>query len=177
MIKKIKIFLHDTRGLALVEAALLFPVLMTLSFGIYDLGTAIVLNQKVISAAQISADLLGRERSLTMSELDQSFEAAKLALDPYAPENLGIDVVGVKFDSNEFPQECWRYSVNMSGESVTAAQTNGLGLENEGLIVVTTKYPYTPHFSGTLLGSFEIEERAYIRGRKNSYIPMEGGSC
>lgn len=176
--QKTRDLLSNVSGLAVVEAALLFPILITLSFGIHDLGMAISLNQKVISAAQITADLLARERSLTNQELSQSVAAARMALDPYNGEGLGIDIVGVRFDSENFPRECWRYtSSNMSAHTVQAAQTEGLGDEGEGLIVVTTRYQYKPHFSGTLLGTFDIEEIAYIRGRKNAYIPKDGSTC
>ena len=77
---KKKNLLSDVAGLALAEAALLFPVLVSLTFGIYDLGHAIVLNQKVISAAQICADLLARERSVDSTEVNQAIAAARLAV-------------------------------------------------------------------------------------------------
>ena len=174
IISRLKQFWNDKKGLALVEGALLLPVIITLSFGIHDLGTAIALNQKVVAAAQISADLIGRERSVTTDELEQALAAAELALDPYDKSGLGFDVVGVKFNSSLAPIECWRHtSGDITPHNPSASETAGLGDENEGLIVLTTKYEYKPYFSGDLLGTFDIEERAYIRGRKNAIIPME----
>lgn len=175
---KLTTFFTDNKALAVVESALLFPVLITLSFGIYDLGTAISLSQKVISASQISADLLTRERTLTVNEITQSLAAARLALDPYNSEDLGFDVVGVKFDEDLIPQECWRYtSENMTPKYVQSSETDGLGGEGEGLVVVTTRYTYTPYFSHTLIGTFDLEETSFVRGRKNAFIPMEGDTC
>ena len=175
---KKKNLLSDVAGLALAEAALLFPVLVSLTFGIYDLGHAIVLNQKVISAAQICADLLARERSVDSTEVNQAIAAARLALDPYQGSGLGVDIVGLKFDSNDDPQECWRVTDGaITPNTGSIDNATGLGIENEGVIMVTTQYRFTPYFTGGILGSFDIEEVSFIRGRKNAYVPMEGVTC
>ncbi len=169
---------QDHKGLAMVEAALLLPLILSLTFGIYDLGRAIVLNQKVVAAAQISADLITRERTLNTGEIDQAVAAARLALHPYDESLLGVDIAGLRFDSDASPYECWRQTVGpIMANTASIDDAQGLGLAGEGVIMVTTRYVYTPFFTGVFLGDFEFEEVAFFRGRKTPYLQLEGVSC
>lgn len=169
---------RDRTGLAMAESALLLPLILSLTFGIYDLGRAIVLNQKVVAAAQISADLITRERTLTISEIDQAVAAARLAVHPYDHSGLGVDVAGLRFDSDARPYECWRETFGpITSNTASIDDAEGLGLAGEGVIMVTTRYSYTPFFTGVFMGDFIFEEVAFFRGRKTPYLQLEGVTC
>jgi Flp pilus assembly protein TadG len=51
---------RETEAVATVEAALVFPILLTLLLGTFDMGNGILANQKTIRASQIVADLMSR---------------------------------------------------------------------------------------------------------------------
>lgn len=90
-------FLRSKKATALIEAAFLFPIYITMIFGIYDIGFAILSRQKVINASQIAADLIARERSIIDAEIDQAEAAALLAIEPLNEAEFGIDIVGHLF--------------------------------------------------------------------------------
>ncbi|MGM0423077.1 MAG: TadE/TadG family type IV pilus assembly protein, partial [Pseudomonadota bacterium] len=47
--KKFRKWLRETSAVAAIESMFIFPVLMTMLFGIVDVGTGIIINTKVIS--------------------------------------------------------------------------------------------------------------------------------
>lgn len=165
-------YLRARSASALLEAAFLFPIFITMTFGIFDLGYAILARQKVINASQITADLVARERSIIDAELDQAEAAALLAIEPLDPTVFGIDIVGIQFDINDEPQAIWRETRGaMSPNPDAVTNAAGLGVFNEGVIAVTVEYRYVPTFSKTLVPNYTFREVSYFRGRRNSFIP------
>ncbi|MAS87636.1 MAG: hypothetical protein CMH30_06635 [Micavibrio sp.] len=176
--KRIMNFYKDNRGLAAIEAALIFPLIITVTLAMFDLGNALVLNQKIISASQVTSDLLARERSISQTEIEQAVMAARLAIDPYEGDNLGIDIQGIRIESDDDYNVCWEHTTPLMEENNDEINDlDKLGAINEGFIRVTTKYRFTPHFTGQLIGHFDLKEVSYVRGRSNAFVPMEGSPC
>lgn len=164
-------WLDDTRAVAAVEAGLLFPVLLTILCGSIDLGQALILNQKVIGASQIVADILGREMDVSDAELQDTLAAARMALTPYSSASLGMDVAGIQYvGTGLVPTVRWRDTFSMSPNPAVIEGSQGLGRQNEGVIAVTVKYQFEPYFTRTFGTGFEMEEVAYVRGRKGMFI-------
>jgi Flp pilus assembly protein TadG len=168
--KKINTYIKNNDGLAFIEGALILPMLLTLLFGLYDIGQAIIINQKVTSAAHMAADLVTRKLTVNNSDMLDAYGAARLVIDPYDRAPLGMDIVGIQFDDDDDPEEKWRYTNNMTQTPSLPSSADGLGVSGEGVVAVSVVYPYTPYFSGGVVGSFEMQEISYLRGRKNSYV-------
>lgn len=166
----------QTQGSALMEAAILFPVLLTMLFGVYDIGHAITTNHKMITASQVAADLIARTPTVSAEELNQAIEAAGLAMAPYADSSsIGIDIISVRFDEDNEPQEVWRRTQNMSVEDNAGAleKSAGLGTKGEGALVVTVLYDYVPTFGNVVIKNFRLRETAFARGRRTSVVSLE----
>ena len=69
---------REENAVAAIETAILFPILISLLMGCYDIGRGLNVNQKTIAAAQIIGDLVARDRSVTMSSLQDIVEAGRL---------------------------------------------------------------------------------------------------
>lgn len=168
----IKRYVSHSYGVAAIETAFIFPILMTMMFGIIDVGTAVIINTKVITASQISSDLLTRDNSISDAEMTEARRAAEAALIPYFDATeFGIDVAGVRFIGEDaVPTEQWRDTFNMSANTNAVADTAGLGDEGDGVLIVTVEYKYTPRFSGFLTGDIEMREVSVARGRDNAFV-------
>lgn len=165
---------RGVEAVAAVEMALIFPFLITMLLGIVDIGQAVLMNKKVISAAHIASDLLTRNISVTDDDLAQAIEAARLALDPYPTASFGIDIVGVQYQGVAAePVAVWRETQNMAENGDVLAGSAGLGVENEGVVAVTVVYSYEPPFSGVFAGNVEMEEVTYARGRTTPFVSRE----
>lgn len=173
--KKLRKWLRETSAVAAIESMFIFPVLMTMLFGIVDVGTGIIINTKVISASQISSDLLARDSAVTDNDINEARLAAEAAMIPYfKSEDFGLDIVGIRFDGEEATAtEEWRDTFNMSPNLNAVPNSEGLGIEDEGLIVVTVEYRYSPRFADFLTGDIEMREVAYVKGRNTPYVERQ----
>ena len=170
--KHLNIFVRDTRGLAMTEAALILPMMFVLLFGLFDLGQAMIIDQKVTAAAHVASDLITRKSLVSQTELDNAVGGAQLVIDPYDRNLLGIDIVGIQFDDEDSPVILWRHTHNMTANPDLPADADGLGVEGEGVVAVTVKYDYTPRFVGKIFDVFEMRETAFLRGRRTSVVKM-----
>ena len=167
-------WLRQAEGMALMETALLFPVLLVMLFGVYDVGHAITANHKMITATQVAADLIARTQSVSDSELNQAIEAAGLAMRPYETGNsLGIDIVSVRYDADDEPVALWRETRNMTADATAVDRSTGLGTEGEGAVIVTIVYDYAPTFGSMVIHAFRMKETAFSRGRRSSVVTRE----
>jgi Flp pilus assembly protein TadG len=157
-------------GVAAVEAALIFPIMLTLLMGTYDLGNAILANQKTIRASQVVGDLVTRERSIDDQGIDDAIDAAELALVPMPPEGLGIDIVSISFDENEQATIEWRETRGMTADPDVLNRVAGLAAPNEGVVVVLVRYNFLPIFANFVTGEIAMEEVAFTRGRKSAVV-------
>lgn len=157
-------------GVAAVEAALLFPVMLTLLLGMVDIGNAILSNQKTITASQVAADLIARKETVSTTDINEAIEAARLAIEPFPTSTFGIDIVSLRFDNNGAPQIVWRVTQNMAPNDTAVASTALIGEPGEGMVVVSAVFRYDPIFAGFVIDEIPMEEVAFVRGRKSPVV-------
>jgi Flp pilus assembly protein TadG len=170
IIQSVKSWADNEDGIAMMEAAMLFPPLLTLLLGTYDLGNGIVLSQKTITASQVAADLISRNRTMDSANLNDIIAGSKLAFEPFSDADFGIDAVSVQFDENQNPDVIWRETQNMLPNQTALDNTAGSFEEGEGLIIVTVVYSYKPKFAQHFIGEIEFTEVAFARGRRSETI-------
>ena len=83
---------------------MILPILITLLMGMFDLGFGISLNQKTITSSQIASDLISRNKSVDLSDVNNIINASKVTFEPYNLSGYGIDIVSIEFDENGDPQ-------------------------------------------------------------------------
>lgn len=173
--KVLKRWVKDRSALAAMESAFIFPVMMTMLFGVVDIGTSVVINTKVISAAQIASDLVTRQSVITEADITEARLAAEAALEPYFDaSDFGIDIAGIRFVEEEaIPEQQWRRTTNMSPNPSAVSDSSGLGLEGEGVVVVTVEYRYAPRFGEFLTGDITMQEVAFVKGRDTPYVDLQ----
>lgn len=165
-------WLRDENGVSSLEFALVFPIAVTLLLGTADVGYALWLQRKLLSAAQAVGDLLTREDSLNAAKVADAIRGAELVLQPFSSTGLAYDVVGVEFrPNNGQPIVQWRTTRNMSPDARFPAVVSGLGARGEGVIGVVMTYTYRPVFSSHLVGDVAMQETAILRGRRVALIP------
>lgn len=169
----IKSWWMEEDGVAAIEAALLFPVLVTLLAGVYDLGTGIILKGRTVTASQIAADLISRNKTANSTSVNDIIAASKLAYDPFGLNGFGIDIASVEFDSRKNAKVLWRQTQAMSPNNTAVTSLNGVGAEGEGMIVVTVQYTYKPLFAHYFTKNFYMSEVAFARGRRSKTVTWE----
>jgi Flp pilus assembly protein TadG len=123
--------LRDDHGIAAVEFALIFPVALTLMFGMAAVSERIQATHKIERAANTIADLAAAkttggdgvgEAAITDSDLSDLFRAAEFLISPLPTNNLKIDVYHIIVMGTS--SRTAKYTANVTWK----ASQNGLGL-------------------------------------------------
>ena len=170
LMKFLRSWKNDKEGVATIEATLVFPILLVLLLGTFDMGNGIVANQKAIRASQIAADLITRKRSIDETGIDEAIEASRLAFAPYETSSYGIDIVSIRFDEDAEPEIVWRETRNMTPNPNVLADVESLAQAGNGVVVVRVKYLFEPVFAGFVVDNIPMEEVAFSRGRKSPVV-------
>jgi Flp pilus assembly protein TadG len=173
MIKIVRSWRADVAGAAMAEFVLIFPILMVMLMGVYELSRAISINQRSIAASQIIADLIARNVVVDDAIVDDAIRAGELALEPYSLEGMGVDIVSVQYDENDEPQELWRVTRDMDEDEDAVENSSGLGVDGDGTLIVTVQYLYQPVFDTILDEAVTMRETTYARGRRTSVVSYE----
>lgn len=164
---------NEEHGVAAIETVMLFPILISLLLGCYDIGRGINVNQKTIAAAQIIGDLIARDRSVTFSSLQEIITAGRLAFDPYPSDTFGYDIVSVQFDEDGDPVVLWRVTQNAPENDTAVESSTALGGPGEGVVIVTAVYNYRPYFVNFVVDEINMQEVAFLRGRRSATVACE----
>lgn len=165
-----KAWKQEEEGMAAVEAALIFPVMLVLLLGVYDVGNAILANQKTIRSSQIVADLITRKSIIDISDVNEAVEAGRLAFEPIDSTSYGVDIVSIRFDEDASAEIVWRETRNMTPVANPLSAVSALEAANEGVVMVSVKYDYEPLFAGFVIDAFGMREVAFSRGRNSPVI-------
>lgn len=160
----------NTDGVAAVEAAMTFPILLTLLLGTFDIGNGILANQKAIRASQITADLVARSSSIDAAGINEAIRAGELALEPLDASSFGVDIVSISFDDEASPVIEWRETRNRAPMENVFDRVEPLAEAGEGVLVVGITYDFEPVFAGFIVNEIEMEEVAFSRGRKGAVV-------
>lgn len=161
----------EEKGNSLLETAILFPVLIILLIGCYDLGQGIYMNQKTIASSQIIGDLIARNRSVDMDTVEDIIRAGELAFEPYPITTFGYDIISVQFDEDGDPVVLWRITENMPPNNAALSSADGLVAEGDGLVIVSVRYVYDPLFTYFVVPEINMEEVAFFKGRRSATVP------
>ncbi len=164
---------NEEHGMAAVEMAMVFPIMLVLFIGVIDVGNAILANQKTIRASQVVADLLARENIVSDVDVSEAIEAGRLALEPLDIASLGIDIISIRFDEDAASEIVWRETVNMTPVADPLSDVSALEDSNEGVMMVAVQYDYEPMFAGFVIDTVEMQEVAFSRGRSTPVIVRE----
>ena len=92
----------DTRGVALVEFALILPVMLLLYLGGVQLQDGIACNRKVTIATRAAADLIAQNTTGIMSaaEIQDNLVAAAQVLQPYAADKARFRITEIATEAH-----------------------------------------------------------------------------
>ncbi|MGB4106509.1 MAG: TadE/TadG family type IV pilus assembly protein [Alphaproteobacteria bacterium] len=167
-------WVRETEAVATVEATLVFPILLTILLGTFDMGNGLLANQKAIRASQIVADLVTRNMTVSEEEIEEAITAGSLAFEPLDSSSYGVDIVSIRFDEEAEPEIVWREtSIGMSANQNVLDDVASLAEADNGVVVVTVGYVFEPVFAGFLLNTMPMQETAFARGRRSAVVNLE----
>ncbi len=182
-------FLKDKSAVAILEFAMLLPVLLLLTVGSFEVGRYALLTQKIDRISATIADLVARAEALTADEVDNLLDATDYLAQPFEFNNSGMVVVTsiVGRDGQEpiiigqrsrgaIAGEASKIGSDGGEATLPGVFTDGTGqtlADGEGVIVTEVFYSYVPYFAGaggnftgaSFLGESVMYRQAFFRPR------------
>ena len=88
---------RDQRGIAAIEMALIFPVMIVLYFGLVDATDVLSAKRRVTLAASNVGDLVTQAPgNITDAELDAFYGAVQPIMDPFPANDVGVEIFTFK---------------------------------------------------------------------------------
>jgi Flp pilus assembly protein TadG len=160
--------------MALVEFAILFPVLLVMYTGIFTLTDAISCNRKVTTTARAVTDLATRYSSLSEAEATTIVNASAQVLYPYSSSNSKIVLSEIRVVNATQATVVW--SKANTGTAHTAGSTISIPANTAAtdtyLILGEVRYTYTPSIWFGSTAPFNLADSILMLPRISTQVPL-----
>lgn len=159
----------DAGGHAFLEAALIFPIMVSIFLGISEVGEALTVSRRMEAAAGTSADLVARLRTVTSPELGAIKPMIDAMFRPFPTDTIGLVISSVVADADNNTTVAWSYADgagavarNVGSEAALPA---GLTEPNMSVIFVEVRYNFQSTLAVLIAGGLPMQAEAYMRPR------------
>lgn len=175
--------LGDNRGVALIEAVAMFPLLVVVVLGTLDLTRLVIIHQRMDRAAATMADLASRDSTVNEELINQIFEAVRQVADPYELQDDGIAIIsGVTGQANGTSRVVWQRTgagthaagsvIGDEGDTANLPPNFTLS-RDEGTVAAEIFYEFHPLWVPEMFLPRELYFRAFFRPRRSQAVTME----
>ncbi|MGL4637618.1 MAG: TadE/TadG family type IV pilus assembly protein [Beijerinckiaceae bacterium] len=181
-------FREAQSGVAMIEFALILPIMIGLYFMLNETTNGMRAARKVTMVARVMADLSSRPPDITDALRNDIFNSAKPILSPYEPSLAGYRISSIRFDGAGKGYVDWS-EVSGTGFSAhvrcTPAQPStppktpisvpaGLKVANTSVILAEVKFKYKPILGVTITGTIDLNDLLYMRPRSSDFVTRNG---
>ncbi len=179
LIGKLASFGRRKDGVVSIEAALLFPVMILLLFGMIDITYGISIKRKVTVAASAVVDLTTQETgSVSTADLDQFILAADAILKPFTATDTKVELINFRRDGTNVTQK-WTHSRGGCGgapPSMTGTTLDKLTQEENDIVVARVCLSFQPLLGYvTGINAWNVEETVAQRPRNG--LTLDCSNC
>lgn len=171
---------RDDRGLAAVEFAIIVPLMLVMFFGTVEISSAVAVNRKISMVTQGLADLAGRYKVVTDTDITNFFAIGNAMLTPYDATPLQTTITEIYIDpatgvaraqwSKGYAPRANGTTVSVPADLISRDASNNI-LPNQYLIFTEASYLYTPAV-GYVLGKtgVTLSDTTYMRPRLSQCV-------
>lgn len=177
-------FAKDRKGIAALEFALIFPVMLLLYLGSVEIGLAINTNKNIGKVSSSVADLLTQSETVSVSDISSIAQIGEAIMLPYDETKPTITMVGIKIEDKPNPTKAHvTWSRKYSNGSMTEPLAPGseiaipanLMIQDTFVVMSTAEITYIPiigyvaHANGTA-PNIDMAETYYLRPRMSDTV-------
>ncbi len=161
--------LQNRAGIAVVEFALLLPLMVLIYFGAVETSLLLQVDRKVTKSASTLGDLVSRETSISDAEIADIFDASRLIFQPFSNSAARLRISSLVVDKNtgevkvDWSDASGAWSALTAGTVVTPPSdlvpTSGSLILAEVELPYASKIGYVVNFSHTLKDTFYLRPR------------------
>jgi len=171
---------RDRKGVGAIEFAILFPVLVMLYIGAFEITIGLSVSKRVTRAAGTVADLITQQQSVTKSALAQMPSVATAIFVPYKTTSLTLKITGITVDAGANATVLWSWAQDgtvpyAKNTAVTNVPTD-MKKASSFLVRTELSIPYTmflfaPNFMPENMRTITISRSYFYRQRQGESIP------
>ncbi|ODT67259.1 MAG: hypothetical protein ABS75_24155 [Pelagibacterium sp. SCN 63-23] len=180
LLGSIKRFARAQRGVAVVEFALVVPIMLVVYVGSFEASTLISVDRKVQSVAGAIGDLVARaDKTMTTTQMQDYFRAASGIMTPYSSDPVLQVVTAISVNNSGEATVVWSRQYNNGTYSATTPHVTGSAFplpaemiaisKGQMVIAAEASYAYTPLYGIV----FNQPINLY---RSSFYMPRFGGT-
>lgn len=132
----------NRRGLALIEFAIVLPVLVTLLFGAYQLLDASACKRRVTITTRAIADLVSQNERVTTTDVDTILSAATQIMSPYPVSKAQVRVSEVAISSGGAAKVEWSRGASPHAK-YASLQNRPSGMSTPGAYYIYSEVIYS----------------------------------
>lgn len=176
-------FLSSTRGVAAIEFAYMFPVLLIMLLVSIDMGRALAISMKVRYAAY-AVDAMANQYILSINDstMQSILGASAQVLAPYPAGPVTVKLTQLRLDAQGNNTVSWSDGLNVAGytpgNSVAnlspAPPSNACQTYPCYMLLGEVTYSYTPMFGNFVTGPISLSDKLYITPRSVKCIQRNG---
>ncbi len=174
---------NGQRGVAAVELALVFPILLILFLGGMDMTRYMLYHQKVERITFSIADIVSQSSSVTKLQMDDIVMAAAQIMQPFTFGSNGVVIVTsvYKDPAQTYPTIRWQYTGGGSLARTskigivngTPALPNGLTLNDKDNVIITeTYFVFAPTFNSGVVTAGDLYKVAVYKPRLGALLSL-----
>ncbi len=151
-------FGRDRKGVALVEFAMLLPVMLIAYVGMVEVVQLVMINRKVTQLTSALSDLTARAQTVSPTDIDNIFNAAETIMMPYEGGKPEMVITSLVVDASGVAKVCW--SNQRNGTALARGTTKVIPdiyrTPSTSVIMASASYKYTPTIGYVLTGAFTL---------------------
>ena len=171
---------RNDSGVAAIEMAFIFPVMVLMLVGLVDVTDGMSANRKVTITANTLGDLISQEPgTTTQSNIDGIFAGAIETMVPYDGNSVGLEVFTYRKVGANAPALEWehRQGTNCGAAPAVTSDMTDLMSQGNDLIISRTCYNFSYILGNLFSGntSFKMTDEMTLRPRKS--LQLDCSDC
>jgi Flp pilus assembly protein TadG len=169
----LKRFRKDEDGIAALEFALLFPIMLLLYFGTVEVTMAMLANGRASHVASVVGDLVTQMPSVKQGDMTDIFAVGNAVMKPFPTASLKLRISSITADpSTGTPKVVWSSASGLTPLSAGPASgfPTGLLAASESMIQADVEYTYTSPLQQTMPLPLTFKTTYYIKPRRSSEV-------
>jgi hypothetical protein len=166
-------FTNDVRGVAAIEMAIIFPVMVILYIGLVDVTNLLMVNRRVTLTTSTLADLVTQaDSTITTADIDGVFESARAIFEPMPVDGISLNLWAFRMEDGS-PTLQWEYTNGVTCGDAPAGGDDMESLMEDGNDIIVGRVCYNQE---AILGSLfsadtiELEDELMLRPRQSTTL-------
>ena len=153
---------------------MVFPILIGLFLGVSEFSEGFTLKRRLETAANASADLIARVRSLRTADLNAIKPMMDEIIKPFPSTTLGLVMTSVVADETNTTRVAWSHAQGhgVSAHAVGSAITlpAGVTAANTSVVFTEVRYIFRSTLGTMIVGDMPFEAEAFMRPRLSATV-------